>query len=86
MIYSMFRALVTCVKFIKEPTDAPGFINPIMLRGDHGQVSATHVELRCLCCMFLKVMLQILKAQEKRSGSFVMRTFSFVDEQPSVQV
>jgi hypothetical protein len=36
--------------------------------------------------MFLKVMLQILKAQEKRSGSFVMRTFSFVDEQPSVQV
>jgi hypothetical protein len=34
--------------------------------------------------MFLKVMLQILKAQEKGSGSFVMRIFSSVDEQSSL--
>ena len=35
--------------------------------------------------MFLKVMLQILKAQEKGSGSFIVRIFSCADEQSSLQ-
>jgi hypothetical protein len=42
------------------------------------------VEWRCLGCVFLKVMQQILNAQEMGSGSFVMRIFSFMDEQSSL--
>jgi hypothetical protein len=41
--------------------------------------------MEVLGCMFLKVVLQLLKAQEKGSGSFVVRIFSSVDEQSSLQ-
>jgi hypothetical protein len=41
----MIRALTQCVKFVKEPTNAIGFRNVIILRGNHLHISATHVAI-----------------------------------------
>jgi hypothetical protein len=44
-IRPIFRALIGCIKYIKTPRNAAGFVNVILLYSGHQHVWATHVAL-----------------------------------------
>ena len=45
ILCSVLRALIRCFKFLKEPTNALGFMNVILLHINHRHVSTTHIAI-----------------------------------------
>jgi hypothetical protein len=59
---STFLALLKCIKFVKEPTNALGFMSVILLHNNHRHVSATLVAVFSAMKTRIKTMIKKGKA------------------------